>query len=441
MRAPWPALALLVVLAACAGDKSALRLAKPPNLYSAGDNYPAETIAPALRTVAPEVLYLTDRRPVADAGATLSGYGAKRSDSVVLGVSRVRFGSAADWPALVRRTHADAGDPIARLHVGAPREIVRLPATPLPFARQGARLVTLPKADAAYRQATRAMQAEIGARLRASGQNSVLLYVHGVNNDFKDAVATTANIWHYAGRRGVPVALSWPASDTGGLLRYFRDLISGEFSVFHVKEALRALAGVPGLERIDIVAHSRGGAVMTAALRELLIEARAAGRDPRRTMKIGILIMAAPDLDIGVTRQRLIAERFAEGFEQIDIYASGQDQVLGMSALLRAAARLGQLSASDFDPDEIASLTRAGNVHFIRVADVQGLGHSYFRENPAVLSDIALTLRSRAAPGSAFRPLLPETGNIWRLEPDYPAGPLPGVLDAQPGQLLAGANR
>jgi len=441
MRARWPVLALIAVLAGCAADSSALRLARPPNLYSQGDNYPAETIAPALRTIAPEVLYITDRQPVAGATGARAGYGAGRSDSVALGVARVRFGSAADWPALVRRTHADAGDPIARLKVEAVREIVRLPRTPLPFARQGARLVTLAPADAAYRRATRAMQAEIGARMRASGQNSVLLYVHGVNNDFDDGVATTANIWHYAGRRGVPVALSWPSSDTGGLLRYFRDVTSGDFSVYHVKEALRALAGIEGLDHIDIVAHSRGSAVMTAALRELLIEARAAGRDPRRTMKTGILIMAAPDLDIGVARQRLIAERFAEGFEQIDIYANRQDQVLGLSALLRAAARLGQLTAADFDPDEIASLTRAGNVHFIRVADVQGLGHAYFRENPAVLSDIALTLRSRAAPGSAFRPLLRETGNIWRLDPDYPAGPLPGVLDVGLPRVVFAADR
>ena len=433
------AVLMIASLAGC-NDQSAMKLAAPPNLYSKGDNYPAAAIPQPLRSVAPEVLYVTDRQPVVGADGGLSGYSQKRSDSVVLGVSRVRFGSASDWEALVRRTHADAGDPISRLSVETMQEIVRLPATPLPFERRANRLSVLPEAQASYRAATRAMQLEIAARLRATGQNSVLLYIHGVNNDFEDGVATTANIWHYAGRRGMPVAFSWPASDTG-LLQYFRDVTSGDFSVFHVKEFLRALAEIPELERIDIIAHSRGSAVMTTALRELLIEARAAGRDPRRAMKTGILIMAAPDLDVGVARQRLIAEHFAEAFEQIDIYANQHDQVLNLSRIVRAAALLGQLTAADFEENEIASLTRAGNVHFIKVARLQGLGHAYFRENPAVLSDIALTLRSRAAPGTVFRPLVAETGNIWGLQPDYPAGPLPSVLDMGLPMVLSGIER
>lgn len=444
-RRALPLLALVAALTALQGcaDFSAMNLATPPNLYSAGKNYPAETIPGPFRTVTPEIVYVTDRQPVADADGTLTGYNARRSDSVALGTARVRFGSAKTWPALVRRTHADEGRPITRLTVEAAEEVVRLPETPLPFARQGGRLRVLPEARAAYAAATRAMQAEIAARLRATGQRSVLVYIHGVNNRFGDGLATTANLWHYAGRQGVPVALSWPASDTG-LLKYFRDVTTGDFSVFHVKEFLRALAGVPGLERIDIIAHSRGTAIMTTALREMLIEARASGRDPRRAMKTGILIMAAPDLDIGVMRQRLIAERFAEGFEQIDIYANRNDRVLNLSRIMRAVALLGQLRATDFEPGEIDSLVRAGNVHFVKVANAgAGLGHAYFRDNPAVMSDIALTLRSRAAPGSAFRPLQAETGNIWRLGPDYPAGPLPQVLDIGRGfgPRLAGADR
>jgi esterase/lipase superfamily enzyme len=442
MRRLVPIFAVLVALAGC-GDRTAMRLAEPPNLYSRGENYPVDEIPRPFRTVAPEMLYVTDRRPRADAQGAVTGYGTARSDSVALGAARVRFGTAEGWPALVRRTHADEGKPITRLEVGPPRELVRLPGTPLPFARRGDRLRVLPQARAAHDAATREMQAEVAARLRATGQSSVLVYIHGVNTEFNDGVATLANLWHYAGRQGVPVALTWPASDTG-LLKYFRDVTTGDFSVFHVKQTLRALAGVQGLERIDIIAHSRGSAIMTTALRELLIAARAAGRDPRAAMKTGTLIMAAPDLDIGVARQRLIAERFAEAFDQINIYANETDRVLNLSRLVRAAALLGQLDATDFEDSDIASLTRAGNVHFIKVARAgRGLGHAYFRNNPAVMSDIALTLRSRAPPGSEFRPLAAETGNIWRLAPGYPAGPLPEVLDDRIGTAprFGGASR
>ena len=94
---------------------------EPPNLYSGGENYPAMTIPQRYRTVAPEILYVTDRRPVTDDEGAVSGYSEARSDSVALGSARVRFGSAEDWPALVRRTHADKGEPITRLMSRHPR--------------------------------------------------------------------------------------------------------------------------------------------------------------------------------------------------------------------------------------------------------------------------------------------------------------------------------
>ena len=119
-----------------------------------------------------------------------------------------------------------------------------------------------------------------------------MIFVHGVSNDFEDGVATLANLWHYSGRQSLPISYSWPAGNPG-LLRYFRDVGAGEFSVFHVKEFLRLLASVPEVKRIDIVAHSRGNAVVTDALRELLIEARAGGHEPRDVLKTGILVMAA----------------------------------------------------------------------------------------------------------------------------------------------------
>ncbi len=49
-----------------------------------------------------------------------------------------------------------------------------------------------------------------------------------------------------------------------------------------------------------------------------------------------------------------------------------------------------------------------------------GDSHSYFRKNPNVLSDIALTLQTGAKPGAKERPLLPVAGNFWRLTKFYP---------------------
>lgn len=48
------------------------------------------------------------------------------------------------------------------------------------------------------------------------------------------------------------------------------------------------------------------------------------------------------------------------------------------------------------------------------------LGHVDFRGNPAVLSDVILTMRTNAVPGSADRPLERVRGNFWRLHPIHP---------------------
>ncbi|MEL7397572.1 MAG: hypothetical protein AAFN44_14515, partial [Pseudomonadota bacterium] len=62
--------------------------------------------------------------------------------------------------------------------------------------------------------------------------------------------------------------------------------------------------------------------------------------------------------------------------------------------------RIGGRDADSFTPEDLASFERIKTVNTILVEDAGGrYGHSYFRDNPAVLSDIVLALRSRSLPG------------------------------------------
>ncbi|MDP3960991.1 MAG: alpha/beta hydrolase, partial [Pseudorhodobacter sp.] len=170
-----------------------------------------------------------------------------------------------------------------------------------------------------YAQQPRTFQAAVAAELRQAARKEVVVFAHGFRNDFNEAEASLASIWHYSGRIGVPILYTWPAGNPG-LFGYFKDRESGEFSIYHLKEFLRMLAAIPELEHITIIAHSRGSDVTTSALREMVIAERAAGRVPLETLKISNLILAAPDLDFGVMRQRLIAERFGAAFGQVTVY-------------------------------------------------------------------------------------------------------------------------
>ena len=50
---------------------------------------------------------------------------------------------------------------------------------------------------------------------------------------------------------------------------YNVDRESGEFAVHHLKQAIRLIADTPGVEKLHLLAHSRGTDVLVTALREL----------------------------------------------------------------------------------------------------------------------------------------------------------------------------
>ncbi|MEO0938334.1 MAG: alpha/beta hydrolase [Pseudomonadota bacterium] len=369
------------------------------------------------------MFFVTDRAPEG------GGFGAARSDSMVFGAAEVSFGSDLTWRDIVARTHIDSTRSLSRLSVENAREIVRFSATPLPYERDDGTLHTVAAAQNAYGAQAQAFQDALAAEIRRTGNRRVLVYVHGFNNGFDDGLTTLANLWHFAGRRTTPVAFTWPAGSGRGPIGYFSDRESGSFAVYHAKEFMRMLAAIPEVEDIDIVAHSRGTDVMTQALREMIIFERGRGVHPKTGLKTGTLILAAPDLDTGIVRQRLVAERFSEAFEQINAYINPRDAALRLSSILTRSDRFGALRAEDVKPGEIARLKKHGLVHFIRVEGRVGgaLGHTYFRDNPAVLSDIVLALRTRAFPGGTLRPLEEGADGIWQLHPNYPLDRLPDL--------------
>lgn len=420
---------LAAALSACVNTSS--NLAPPPNLYTfeTGADYPADEVPEVLRRTRTEILYMTDRNPKLNSAGVVAGYGERRSDQMAFGVGLVEYGNLRNWEELVARTTQEDRRGITRLENVYLEEVVRFPATPLPFDAGRGRLQTTEGVQRLYEAQMSEVRKEISTRLRRTGLDRVTVYVHGFNNEFEDAVGTLANLWHYTGRQSLPVLFSWPAGSDGPLA-YFRDVEAGEFSVFHAKEFLRILSGVPELQEIDIVAHSRGTVVMTTALRELLIEARARGGDVQAQMKMGILVLAAADLDLGVARQRLVAERFADAFEQVNIYVNPDDSALQLSRIIGRVSRLGGVNPSRLSDKERADLASAHNVNLIIVEEGgTELGHSYFRENPAVLSDIVLSLRTRSPAGTAFRPMEPVIDNIFTLHQDYPAEELPEIID------------
>ena len=412
------ALCLSLVFTQC--DRTS-RLAQAPNILVGLGAYPDAEIPVQLRTTTPRIYFMTDRQPIASDNNNVE-YGVARSPSMAFGYKTISFGSDLTWDELKQRSVSQALSRQVRLDVLEVRELVRFPPTPLPFSVRNGRALISAEANRAYQKAAREFKAAVREALSRANRREVLIYVHGIRNDFKNGAATLSNLWHFSGRTGVPIVYTWPA-DNPGLFGYFSDRESGEFSVYHFKEFMRLLAEIPELERINLIAHSQGSDITTTALREMIIAARAAGKDPRNTLKIDTLILAAPDLNFDVVGQRLAAEHFATAFQQVVIYINSSDRTLGFAQQILPGVRLGRLSYDDLDEDQREQLSRVGNLHFVNVEAVAGReSHSYFRKNPDVVSDIVITLRTGAAPGGNERPLERFADNFWNLHAGYPFG-------------------
>ncbi len=422
-RGPFFAAALALALLTSAG--CAPTLMRTPTLYLSTTESPWATAPPELRTTYVDLLYATDRVPTQDAKRGL-GYGIERSLGLGFGECRVELGRGLTWEELEQRSLSYQWAFPVELSVEQRAEQGRFPPTPWPPALPGDRLEVDPAVVAAHAEAERRLQQLVSRRLAQSPRKEAFVFVHGFNTQFDEAAIIMAELWHFLGREGVPILYSWPAGSGLGVRGYNYDRESGEFTVYHLKQFLNALAHTPDLQRIHLIAHSRGADVLTSALRELVIHYRAKQPDDpaaaAKALKIGHLVLAAPDLDLDVAKQRLAAERIGGACETLTCYSSPDDLAITIAKwLFISTLRLGTLGLADLREDERTALARLPGVAFIdaRVsADV--FGHSYFYQNPAVSSDLILLLRDNCRPGAEHgRPLTRESGAFWRLSDDY----------------------
>jgi esterase/lipase superfamily enzyme len=252
----------------------------------------------------------------------------------------------------------------------------------------------------------------------------VYIFVHGVKTGFEGSVNTIAELWHFLGRQGVAIAYSWPAGGRGLLRGYNYDYNSSEFTVYHLKETLRAIASFPEVHRVHIIAHSRGTDVVISAIRELHLETAATGRPTRDVFKLGTLVLAAPDLDVDVVIQRAVTARLGQVPERTVLYICEKDEALGLSRFLFGSMRLGKLQPDVFTQEELAALRTSKRVAIIdaRLQKPGSFGHNYFYSNPAVSSDLILLLRYNAPPGAEHgRPLHASENGFWYIDDKYPA--------------------
>ncbi|TFH49234.1 MAG: alpha/beta hydrolase, partial [Lysobacterales bacterium] len=105
-------------------------------------------------------------------------------------------------------------------------------------------------------------------------------------------------------------------------------------------------------------------------------------------------MFAAPDLDASVAAQRMTAVQMGPGLGRFTMYFSPSDQAISLAERLFAnpRGRLGQFDKKKLTKEQRGFETRVYKNAFIRFEGetTEGYGHSYFRTDPAVSSDIVL---------------------------------------------------
>ncbi len=393
-----------------------------PHLYLGVEEPPFEAVPPAMQQPEVQVLYATDRLPATESelkDGTWYGHG--RSSSLAYGIGTVELGQELSWEELVAASTVEERERKLEPRLVDLDELKRAPNSHTRF--------TIVDGEIRPDQTVLDLEAAFGANicdtaaalLEHSDRKEVYLFVHGFNVEFDSALVTIAQIWHFMGRTGVPVAYSWPAG-RGGVRGYTTDRESGEFTTFHLKQFVRALSACESVEKIHVLAHSRGTDVALTALRELYLEQKGAGEVVMP--KFGNLILAAADLDLEVVEQRVIAEGVFQLPERLTIYISPDDRAIGLSGwLFDSVRRLGRLRSSDLSDRQRISIEQVNSVHFIdaRVERADVFGHGYFYHHPAVSSDLILVMRDNRNPRAEHgRPLTRESGGFWLVNDDYP---------------------
>ncbi len=413
----------ILVVAALLVQGCAHTMMKPPNYYLVSGVDPFEQLDPGLTGSQVELLYITDRSKESDSEGNLK-YGHGRSPSIAYGTAVVELGRNLSWESLLDYTRGLRGaveNP--SIKVLGVEEQGRFPKTPYSIqVLEGGRVEPAPEVTAQQRQAEMDIRRAINKRLALVPRKEVILGIHGVHNDFDDAMISTAEMWHFTGRGGIPIAYTWPAG-APGLFFYNTDRESGEFTVLHLKQLLKVLATIPEIEKTHVIAHSRGTDVAMTALRELVIEARAAGIDPRDYYKIDNVVLAAADIDIEVASQRLAGEALGSAVGHFTLYTNLKDSAISAAkSLFSSRLRLGAINPEKLTPLQSRVIEEGQNLDIIMYGGSGGglFRHSYVR-NPAISSDLLMLLNYGWLPGQGGRKALQPVGpNIWKLDDQYP---------------------
>jgi len=204
----------------------------------------------------------------------------------------------------------------------------------------------------------------------------VLVFVHGFNNRYEDAVYRFAQIVHDSKTDAAPVIFTWPSR--ASIFDYSYDKESTNYSRDALEELLRAVVAKPEVGEVTVMAHSMGTWLAVETLRQMAI------RDGHVPKKIQQVILASPDLDVDVFGQQLRA--IGKDRPHFTLFVSRDDRALTLSRRISGNVdRLGQINPAE---EPYRSMLENQGITVIDLTALKSgdrLNHGKFAESPEVV--------------------------------------------------------
>ena len=256
--------------------------------------------------------------------------------------------------------------------------------------------------------------AQVKARLKDSKlfQDQAVVFVHGYNTSFDNALYRTAQIAYDLDFDGATFLYSWPSG--GAVASYTYDRESAQASEPYLREFLEMVVKQTGAKQVSIIAHSMGNQPLMDVLRDMRSSAPAG-------VEISQVILAAPDVDADSFSN--LAKTIQGLAKNVTLYVASNDR-----ALIVSRNFWGSYRAGDVPPAGPLILPGIDTIDVTAAStDTFAINHSGYASNNKLLEDIGELLRTGLRPPE-LRPLKPGKisgpgGDFWRYAPPPTAPP------------------
>jgi esterase/lipase superfamily enzyme len=214
-------------------------------------------------------------------------------------------------------------------------------------------------------------------------RGKAIVFVHGYNSRFEDAVFRFAQIIHDSKAPGLPILFTWPSR--GEFLAYAYDRESANYSRDALEQVLQTLAADPRVSEIGVLAHSMGNWVTMEALRTMAL------RSGRIHPKIANVMLAAPDLDVDVFQTQLRA--LGDKRPAMTLFVSQDDRALQASRRFWGdVPRVGSINPEEQPFKDRAAAAKITVVDLTKLKSGDPLAHGKFAQSPDVVRFIGQRL-------------------------------------------------